>query len=591
MMKKIQRTVNKEDAISRIPGAFAYLEFSEYGGCTLHKASDSPDGCYGKVVEAIEVPVGLTVDGAEIIISGRVYNYREVMNAYYAYRDVVGASNPFVRFVDYGIGKVDLKSYAEENGVTFSDDWYLVPQYIYISQAVEMAMNLRRMKHACIISEKSEENGEPDSAACCICARYLPSGGDDMYGIYCKLADEFIQRSILYYGYSVKGAGRFSLDIQLSGNGKDVGYMTAYEDELHEGDYNEGNIFTHTEYDEDGGISDVKTYYFTKSETVNSDGCNGEIAFDRLSKQIRKPNIGIDDIETKITIDGVRAESRLPSLRSGRRYTNYAGMEISPEEGEDWLWYYKKGLARNIRNNGGADYYGDMITEIVLCDKDGENNQNDHIKFIYKIGAKLEKGNDNNITIDDTYENCLTFTEIYPIIRNESSENDEWGTLIANNNDFETLITNMDGLDRVSDDEDTESETDGGNGGSDGEEKAKLKYEDCRFPFDTSKRTFIIETENGLTTESREAVEGRYNTNVKHEGFNYSSYSELLTSPIFKDDTYMAFPYRADVTDEVHVQRGNGAAYERHIRLSEIKTLDDLMAYSNGGYYTVEQLT
>ena len=55
-MKTIEYKVSYEKMISRIPGLFAYLESDEYGVVSLHKATDSLDGCWGKIVENIELP-------------------------------------------------------------------------------------------------------------------------------------------------------------------------------------------------------------------------------------------------------------------------------------------------------------------------------------------------------------------------------------------------------------------------------------------------------------------------------------------------------------------------------------------------------
>ena len=75
-MRRIQREICREELISRVPGMFAYIEFKESGACKMHKACDSIDGCYGKVVEALEIPAKLVVNGRTIIAEHGVYTFR-----------------------------------------------------------------------------------------------------------------------------------------------------------------------------------------------------------------------------------------------------------------------------------------------------------------------------------------------------------------------------------------------------------------------------------------------------------------------------------------------------------------------------------
>ena len=58
-MKTIEYKVYYEKMISRLPGLFAYLDSDEFGTVSLHKATDSLNGCYGKLVENITLPQGV----------------------------------------------------------------------------------------------------------------------------------------------------------------------------------------------------------------------------------------------------------------------------------------------------------------------------------------------------------------------------------------------------------------------------------------------------------------------------------------------------------------------------------------------------
>ena len=69
-MRKIQKVICREEFKSRIPGLFAYIEENDAGEFVLHKATDSLNGCYGKIVESIALPVSLTIDGNDLLKAG-----------------------------------------------------------------------------------------------------------------------------------------------------------------------------------------------------------------------------------------------------------------------------------------------------------------------------------------------------------------------------------------------------------------------------------------------------------------------------------------------------------------------------------------
>ena len=347
-MRKLMRTICREDAISRLPALFAYIDYSYYGGSVIHQASDSIDGCYGKIVEALEVPCALTVDGETIIRAHSTYTYREMMNAYYAYRDVVGRDNPFIVFVENGIGEVDVRAFGEEHGFAFGDECDLIPERLYISQATDMLSEMRRLRNLCVLNEELTADGTKDSEICCECQKYPRMGGDDMILLLRAMNEEFVSRSAYYYTLARKGEGSFSLQLPLFSEHTDIGVMTTYMDELAPGHYENGTIVMHTEYDSNGKLVDVNGYTVNKEGGINvvSKDCTGDVDFDNdensnyTKRTTNAPDVYIDTF----------GESRLPTLRSSRKYSNSAGVEVKPDYGEDWLWYYKVQTPRNMRD-------------------------------------------------------------------------------------------------------------------------------------------------------------------------------------------------------------------------------------------------
>ena len=62
---------------------------------------------------------------------------------------------------------------------------------------------------------------------------------------------------------------------------------------------------------------------------------------------------------------------------------------------------------------------------------------------------------------------------------------------------------------------------------------------------------------------------------------------DSLVSPTLKFDYLNGITYKPEVKNDVRVSRGNAAAWERHIKLSEIKNFEDLETYSNGGFFNL----
>jgi hypothetical protein len=51
----------------------------------------------------------------------------------------------------------------------------------------------------------------------------------------------------------------------------------------------------------------------------------------------------------------------------------------------------------------------------------------------------------------------------------------------------------------------------------------------------------------------------------------------------------MGIHFKPYVEDNVDIDRGKNAAFERHIKLGEVKTLQDLENYQNGGFFNIKE--
>ena len=174
--------------------------------------------------------------------------------------------------------------------------------------------------------------------------------------------------------------------------------------------------------------------------------------------------------------------------------------------------------------NGETIYTGDLISGISYIDN--------YINFTYILGA---------IFSDSGYTNCsggTIYKETYPYITNEEGQID------------------IDGFTDVS-------------------------YWYNYVDFDGTKQQ-IINKDFNLTKEVNIAdIVGMTTGDVwRKDGSVYNS-------PLIKEDYLMGITMNPVTDIDVEIDRGNAAAFERHFRLSECNTLQDLEENGNG-FYTIE---
>ena len=58
--------------------------------------------------------------------------------------------------------------------------------------------------------------------------------------------------------------------------------------------------------------------------------------------------------------------------------------------------------------------------------------------------------------------------------------------------------------------------------------------------------------------------------------------TDFQNADYIMEDYQLGISFVANNNDNVYVDRGNATAFERHMRLSEVDTLEDLENYGNG---------
>lgn len=75
---------------------------------------------------------------------------------------------------------------------------------------------------------------------------------------------------------------------------------------------------------------------------------------------------------------------------------------------------------------------------------------------------------------------------------------------------------------------------------------------------------------------------------------NFSAYVDIThvdveERPLIRYDYYNGVSFQPTVNNGINISRGVTQAFEKHIKLGEIKTLEDFENYANGGYFTISK--
>jgi hypothetical protein len=324
-MIKIQKTICREELKSRIPALFAYIEENDAGEFKLHKATDSPQGCYGKIIENMIINASLTVDGQSVIISGNTYSYRTIMNTYYQYKnneEVVNDNKSFFDFIDRAIGKIEIN--LDELGLNETDN-DLVPHYIYLANARRLFNQYSKMKIVYDYYTGGDDTFDVNALEgdiCCLCAKYRRMGGTVMYNKLKEFISKAENIANEYYDYISENKLTFNLNLVLNQSIHDIGYLSCYLNEWVGGDEHfEGELYTYN----------GRTYRCTETnhdiynkETMRFEFDNTK--FELIPQTKINPNGGTD-----YQLKG-SSDSKLKSLRRFKQYINGQDKEESQQD-------------------------------------------------------------------------------------------------------------------------------------------------------------------------------------------------------------------------------------------------------------------
>lgn len=574
-MKMIEYKVSYEKMISRLPGLFAYLESDEFGNMSLHKATDSLDGCWGKIVENISLPSGVSLK--DILHSGETYSFRTIIDYYYQYREELGEDDEFVKFIEKAIGKIT---------VNFEGKTEMSPKFIYLANAKKLYNELVKMGKQCEFYEQNKEKFGTDEYLCCLCKRYENIGGDafkEYVGSLIPTAETIANE---YLGYA-KGNMVLDFDIDLTSTYQDFGIISPYVPIWIPGK----RYFVGDKVQYDGEL------YICLKEN------NGKWREDLLSIVFDDDNFekcGVTEFnkvqyDLPYTVKGT-TDSKLTDLRRFVTYYNDDNIAERPANGYDWLFYYRKGEVVNIKtvNNklGNVVKLSDLgDTSINTDDLESCENKNDLAAYgdvIYDIKAKS-----NEHTITFTYIMGVHLkSESEPIIVYDDDNNKliKWDKFVWDNDENENEKIGI-----------KYQETYNYEEGSDLDKliKGEFTLEDVNETF-TFEKYISGEYNKQLPTYKFEFItynnSFNYNKTIAHQDVNIvstltdfkanrNSFEEYTESDFYREDYFNGITYQPKKNIDVNIQRGSTSVFDKHIAFGEIKTLEDMEVFKNSSFF------
>jgi len=259
-------------------------------------------------------------------------------------------------------------------------------------------------------------------------------------------------------------------------------------------------------------------------------------------------------------------DSKLKSLRTLKTYINVDGNAEEPGNNEDWLYFYHVGNLTSI--DVETDSVGNIVSdsEVLfigqtcydlhaygnIIDSITYNEEDNTVTFVYIIGAHLLAVFDGlEIDVDGN------FKKKYRDFSYDASSKD--GVVFT-----ETYECKDDSIRNLGDDFDRYVS---------GDVSTMIEYSYQKFPFITIP---LLAPDNS--------------TYIEGTGVGYlDAYGNMQHSNTIKKNWTIGLYHQPNIKNNAVVDRGNGASFERHIRLGEIHSMEEMVSYQNGSYYRLSE--
>ena len=530
-----------------------------------------------------------------------------------------------------------------------------VPKFIYLANVISLYNELVKMGKQCMFYQSNIENFGNDKHMCCLCERYINMGGDGLIDYVGSLIEKYKEISNEYFGYADNEKSMtLDFDIDLLSSYDDMGIMNSYIEEwlpykqYYIGDrvFYDGSIWRcrvdNTGYfDEDELRVVFSKEYFEKIDNVfkkidiqyqNIDDKTKILTSEEYQKQynalkndeeksefkskykLYSPQILKNISKNTFKITG-QTDSKLKDLRRFVTYMNDDNIGEKPENGYDWLFYYRTDKVCNISTlnddlgnilkldsettagkGDGNDLmaYGDVITNIK------PNEKEKTITFEYIINAHLTSkthssklDEDKNVIHywkDFTYEKNtgVKYTETY-----NYAEDSDLDKLI--NGEFKLVIGYTDEGEEIYDDK-VFTFQDYVDGKYDDNLKS-FKFEFITFNNELNYYKTIANQEVNIVSTLTDFEAVKNDNDEFMEVYSMADdefYTENETQKqrgihMFRHDYFNGITYAPTKKIDVHIERGSTSCFQLHMGFSEIKTLNDLVEYRNNSFFKINE--
>ena len=630
-IRTIKYTAKYEDLISRIPGLFAYIELDDKGNSVLHKATDSPMGCYGKVIENVKY-------------NGKVYNYKELINLYY--KDDI--SNELKDFVKKGIGK--------ENVIFDTLDRKkqdLVPDFVYLALVKPLYGEMLKLRDKVNFYKNHTDNrdkidNETEESLDCVCKLYERHGGDGYLKFLGGLFSKVEAVSNEYFNYAneaINDKNRLCLNyaVNLFSTVKDMGLTTPmetlvkdtiqkYDGFILKGKTNskltslrryEGyvNEFDHLETPPIG--ADWLYYYRVGAvrniSTINDE--NGNIRCEITNFTNVKKGDKIKDLyafgDVIESITPIKENNCIKIVYWTDVHLKATVNKVTKDDDGNYKVYYVNFIPDYPDLTEFTDENGNFIRKEIEIDSNrldtnnhhgiryeeiyyySPNEDEDNISYLLKDKVTIEYTVKNGkVTINDTEYTvvdgkvtigCVEYPVVddkviidYVVVDGKVTIGDVEYPVVDGKVTIKKVeypvIKNKDFYKYVNGDYDDKQ--------ADAKDAQNIKkYEKYEFSIDNNTLSYTQRV--NVTDLQLSCVMADYKTICIREKNNKDD-SQFDGVTISRLPFYEGISYTPTEKIDVFIDRGSTSVFDRHIRLSEVKTLNDMLEYSNGSYFIMQ---
>lgn len=487
--------------------------------------------------------------------------------------------NKFYKWLlDYYFGMIDFRmEYINYYNEPVSYEWSRcvdnLPSVLYYVDAIEFYQRICQMHD----KYKNIDNVYkcPSTDSCCECAEYFSYGGNMLYdilGAWLKRMNNNLEFLKNVDGDNVSSMG---ISINLTRKVEDLGNYTMLSCDFIAGnEYNVGNVCT---YDNDVYILRKGKGYvidpLTDAPVFDTDGWVKYITV--CKEKDRDMGFDVDDLPEDYVISGrtvsmledflVYTMDAMGNALPGRYELNINSYCPHPAENSFIELPFHIGDALNLEQIGENVYHGDLLygAHFYPCDSEGNEVGNSRID-VYSNESMLEA---INKAIDEAHK-----MEYWDEVIGVDFEYYKDAEVIYANGYLEPRKRN------------------GHTTGVKCIDKCRLEPKNTLYYLNSDESYPIRYYEVSYDVETR--LSEVYDREVNYKMCDFylypqcyeDNYNNLVASPLFRKDETIGFSGPEKVVDNIYIDRGYATILDRHLKICEVSSLDEITAYGNGSF-------